>query len=99
MRAAGVNLVASTDAGIPNVKHEDLGKALPIFAHMAALTPLDALKTATSNAAVAIGLRGVTGQLAIGQAADVLFVDGDPLTDLSCLATPAGVLARGAPAL
>ena len=99
MRAAGVKFVASTDAGIPNVKHEDLGKALPVFAHLAALTPVDALKTATSGAASAVGLRGMTGQLAVGYAADVLFVDGDPLTDLSCLAAPAGVLARGAPAL
>jgi imidazolonepropionase-like amidohydrolase len=99
MRAAGVNFIASTDAGIPNVKHEDLGKALRVFAHLAALTPVDALRTATSGAAAAVGLRGITGQLAVGFAADVLFVDGDPLTDLSCLAAPAGVLARGAPAL
>jgi imidazolonepropionase-like amidohydrolase len=97
MRAAGVRLVASTDAGIPNVKHEDLGKALPVFAHIAALSPLETLKAATSGAAEAVGLRGRTGQLAVGFAADVLFVDGDPLTDLGCLAAPAGVLARGAP--
>jgi hypothetical protein len=38
--------------------------------------------------------------LAVGYAADVLFVDGDPLTDLSRLATPAGDAgAQGAPAL
>ena len=36
MRAAGVALAASTDAGIPNVRHEDLAKALPVFAHIAA---------------------------------------------------------------
>jgi imidazolonepropionase-like amidohydrolase len=97
MRAAGVKLVASTDAGIPNVKHEDLGRALPVFAHFAALSPREALETATSAAATAIGLGGITGRLAVGHAADVLFVDGDPLTDLACLAQPVEVLARGMP--
>ena len=95
MRAAGVRLAASTDAGIPNVRHEDLGKALPVFAHFAGLANVDVLKTATSGCAQAIGVGRLTGTLAAGFSADLLFVDGDPLSDLACLATPAGVLARG----
>jgi imidazolonepropionase-like amidohydrolase len=95
MKAAGVRLVASTDAGIPNVKHEDLGRALPVFAHFAALTPREVLTSATSDAADAIGLGGIAGRLAAGHSADILFVDGDPLADLACLAQPAAVLARG----
>jgi imidazolonepropionase-like amidohydrolase len=96
MRAAGVALIASTDAGIPNVVHAELARALPVFAHFAGFSPRETLTAATSAAARAIGLSKVTGRLAEGFAADVLFVDGDPLTDLACLAAPVEVLARGA---
>ena len=95
MRAAGVRLIASTDAGIPNVRHEDLPLALPVFAHFAELTPLQALRSATSDCARAIGLGGETGQVTAGMAADLLFVEGDPLADLATLAAPALVAARG----
>ena len=95
MRAAGVRLIASTDAGIPNVPHHDLPRALPVFAHLAALSPVQTLRTATSDCAAAIGLGSETGRLAPGFAADVLFVEGDPLADLSALASPALVLTRG----
>ena len=95
MRAAGVRLIASTDAGIPNVFHHDLPRALPVFAHFAGLTPAETLRTATSDCAAALGLGRETGRLAPGYVADVLFVEGDPLADLSALETPALVLARG----
>jgi imidazolonepropionase-like amidohydrolase len=95
MRAAGVRLAASTDAGIPNVRHEDLGKALPVFAHFAGLSNVDVLKSATSGCAQAIGVGRLAGSLAPGFSADLLFLDGNPLSDLTCLTTPAGVLARG----
>jgi len=96
MRAAGVKLAASTDAGIPNVRHADLAKTLPVFAHIAGFTNAEVLKSATSDAARAIGLGTTTGRLAEGYCADVLFVDGDPLADLDCLVAPVQVLARGA---
>ena len=95
MRAAGVRLIASTDAGIPNVFHHDLPRALPVFAHFAGLTPAETLRTATSDCAAALGLGRETGRLAPGYVADVLFVEGDPLADLSVLESPALVLARG----
>jgi imidazolonepropionase-like amidohydrolase len=99
MRAAGVTLIASTDAGIPNVAHADLAKALPVFAHFAGFSPRETLIAATSAGAEAIGLGEVTGRLAAGYAADVLFVDGDPLADLACLGAPVDVLARGVSAV
>ena len=95
MREAGIRLIASTDAGIPNVRHEDLARALPVFAHFAGLTPVETLRSATSDCAAAIGLGGVTGRIAPGLAADLLFVDGDPLADLEVLESPAFVLAGG----
>lgn len=95
MRAAGIRLVASTDAGIPNVWHADLGKALPVFAHYAGLAPHEALQSATCDAATALGLGDETGRLATGLAADVLFVEGDVLSDLGALLEVRAVLANG----
>jgi imidazolonepropionase-like amidohydrolase len=95
MRAAGIRLIASTDAGIPGVRHHDLPRALPIFAVLAGLDPEETLATATSGAASALGLAGETGRIAPGLAADLLLVSGDPCTDLAVLARPAGVWMQG----
>ncbi|HTO51844.1 MAG TPA: amidohydrolase family protein [Myxococcota bacterium] len=99
LRAAGARFVASTDAGIPNVAHHRLPEALPIFARLAGLTPVETLRTATSGAAQALGLGRETGQIAPGFAADLLVVDGNPLEDLGALLRPVLVLLRGRVAL
>ena len=95
MREAGVRLIASTDAGIPNVRHQDLAKALPIFARFAGLTAVEALLSATSDCADALDLGGVTGRIAENHDADMVFVEGDPLAELGALEEPVMVLARG----
>ena len=95
MKAAGCRLIASTDAGIPNVRHEDLAKALPVFAGLAELTPVETLKSATSTSAEALGVAHETGTLRTGLRADFLLVEGDPLADLSILQAPVLVVAHG----
>ena len=95
MREAGVKLIASTDAGIPNVLHHHLPLALPVFAHFANLTPAEVLRTATSDCATAIGVGAETGRIAAGMSADLLLVEGDVLANLDTLAEPAQVWARG----
>lgn len=95
MRQAGVKLIASTDAGIPGVYHHQLAQALPVFAHYAGLSPLEALRAATGDAATAIGLGDSTGRIEKGYAADLLFVEGDPLTNLAVLTRPVAVMAAG----
>jgi imidazolonepropionase-like amidohydrolase len=95
MREAGVRLIASTDAGIPNVYHDQLAAALPVFAHYADLTPVEVLRAATSDCALALGLQNVTGALKPGLDADLLLVEGDPLSDLEVLTKPVSVFARG----
>ena len=95
MKAHGCALIASTDAGIPNVRHEDLAKALPVFARLAELSPVETLRSATSDCARALGLGDTTGILREGASADLLFVRGDPLADLGALRDPALVVARG----
>lgn len=95
LREAGVGLIASTDAGIPNVEHHRLPAALPVFAEIAGLEPVEVLRAATSNAARALELEDRTGQLVPGLEADLLVVEGDPLDDLSALERPRLVVARG----
>jgi imidazolonepropionase-like amidohydrolase len=99
LRDAGVPLIASTDAGIPNVKHTDLARALPVFARFAGFSSLEVLRSATSDAARVLGLASETGRLGTALTADVLVVPGDPLEDLAHLETPLYVLARGRPVL
>ena len=95
MREAGVRLIASTDAGIPNVNHHDLAVALPVFAKFANLTPVEVLRSAPSDCAKAIGLQDVAGRIVQGLSADLMFVRGDPLSDLSVLENPVLVVAKG----
>ena len=60
------------------------------------MTPAEALRTSTERAAEVLGLGDRKGRIAPGYDADLLAVDGDPLTDLTVLARPLAVLAGGA---
>jgi len=95
MKAAGAKLIASTDAGIPGVFHRDLPRAIPVFAHFAGLTPVEALRAATSDCAEAIGLKDEVGQIREGYSADIVGFEGNPLDDLGVLENPAFVMSRG----
>ncbi|MFT4631896.1 MAG: imidazolonepropionase-like amidohydrolase [Candidatus Pseudothioglobus sp.] len=96
LRAAGVQLIASTDAGIPGIYHHHLPIALPVFAHFAGLDPVQALRSATSDCARALGLSQVVGQVKPGFCADLVFYQHNPLLDLAQLAAPVAVMSRGA---
>ncbi len=95
MKTCGVKFIASTDAGIPNVRHHELARALDVFAKLAGLSCVETLRTATANAAQALAIDHVTGTIEKGKAADLLFVEGDPLNDLGVLQRPAMVVSRG----
>lgn len=95
MKEAGVKLIASTDAGIPNVRHEDLPLALPIFAHFAGLSYQEVLMSATSDCAEALGVGDSRGRIAPGYDADLLFLEGNPLHNLQALVEPAAVMSLG----
>ena len=95
MKEAGIRLIASTDAGIPNVFHHDLPRALPIFAHFAGLSAVEALRAATSDCAEAIGLGGITGLIRPGYSADFVLYEEDPLLNLEILEKPFMVVSRG----
>jgi len=97
LREAGARFIASTDAGIPGVEHHRLAEGLAAFSRYTGATPVETLRTATSESARALGLETETGRLAPGLAADVLLVRGNPLEDLATLRRPLLVTARGKP--
>jgi imidazolonepropionase-like amidohydrolase len=80
-----VQLVAGSDSGIAPLKPHDV---LPYSIRAMAtggMSNLDALRSATSQAALACQLDDRKGRLAPGKDADILAVAGDPLTNLRTL--------------
>jgi imidazolonepropionase-like amidohydrolase len=49
------------------------------------MTPMQALQAATGRAAECLGLEGEIGTIEKGKWADLVFVDGDPLRDITLL--------------
>jgi imidazolonepropionase-like amidohydrolase len=94
MLAAGVELVAGTDAGIGLVPFESYADGLDVLAD-AGMSNRAVIAAATDRAAAALGLGSVTGRLAVGLAADVVAVEGDPAEDLAALHRPVHVFTAG----
>jgi len=88
----GVKIVFGTDGGV--LPH---GRNAAEFLALAGtgLTPLEAIRTATLNAAVAYRLADSVGAIRRGMVADLVLVRGDPLADLTMLAHPQLVLRAG----
>jgi imidazolonepropionase-like amidohydrolase len=94
-RDHGIRFIASTDAGIPGVVHDDLVSGMLAFAQFADLRPVDVLRAATSEAANALGLAHETGRISVGLSADFLVLEGNPLDDLAVLRDSEVVVSRG----
>jgi imidazolonepropionase-like amidohydrolase len=95
LQNAGVTLLAGTDAGIgPSKRHGLVPMAVVELVECGA-PAAEALASATGRAARACGLQRRTGRLAVGLDADLLLVDGDPLTDVTALQRPRTVVSRG----
>jgi imidazolonepropionase-like amidohydrolase len=89
MFEAGVVLAAGSDAGIMPYRPfgtypQDVGAMADATAFPVGLSTVDALRSATSVAAEACGLRNV-GRLAPGMQADLIAVQGDPLARITDL--------------
>jgi imidazolonepropionase-like amidohydrolase len=75
---AGVKIAFGTDAGV--YPHGENAGEFAIYVRMG-MSPLDALRTATLNAADLLG-KDDRGVLAEGKLADIIAVAGDPLADI-----------------
>ncbi|CAH0995283.1 hypothetical protein EMA8858_01404 [Emticicia aquatica] len=79
---AGVKIAFGTDAGV--YPHGDNAKQ---FYYMVKYgqTPIQALQSATINAADLIGAKDKIGSISVGKFADIIAVDGDPQDDITVL--------------
>lgn len=79
---AGVKIAFGTDAGV--YPH---GWNAKQFAHMVrwGLTPMQAIQAATLSAAQLLGWEEQVGSIEKGRYADIIAVDGDPLSDVTVL--------------
>jgi imidazolonepropionase-like amidohydrolase len=89
---AGVKMVYATDAGV--YPHGDNAKQFAVMVQWGA-TPLQALQSATINAAEALGQAGQVGQIKVGAWGDLVGVKGDPLSDVKVLEAPVFVMKGG----
>jgi imidazolonepropionase-like amidohydrolase len=89
---AGVNIGYGTDAGI--YPH---GANARQFAYMVkfGMKPIQAIRSATIDAAAALGRVQELGAVAPGRFADLIAVEGDPLADVTRLEHVSGVIKDG----
>lgn len=80
---AGVKLAMGTDMGLdPEMGSNAVELALYVKLGM---TPMEAILTATKNAAEALHMDKDLGTLEVGKLADILAVDGDPSRDITVI--------------
>jgi imidazolonepropionase-like amidohydrolase len=92
---AGIMLVAGTDAPYPGVTlGEGVHRELELLVE-AGLTPLEAIRTATLNAAIHMGDEAEWGTLRVGKRADILMIDGRPDETISDTRNIELVIQRG----
>ncbi|MGC1469880.1 MAG: amidohydrolase family protein [Sphingorhabdus sp.] len=89
---AGVKMVFASDAGV--MPHAEIGKQFRVMVEYG-MTPLEAIQAATRNAAQALDRDKDVGALAIGRYADIVAVDGDPLSNVRELESVDAVVKGG----
>lgn len=85
LRAAGIKLVVGGDYGISIAPHGTYAKDLEYFVDLFGMSPAEALICATRNGGEAFDPEGRAGVLREGAWADLVIVDGDPMTDIRVL--------------
>jgi imidazolonepropionase-like amidohydrolase len=95
MYDAGVTIISGGDSGIGAGKPHGLLPWAVIELASAGVPAQAALASATSRAADACGFGDRKGRIRPGFDADLLLVDGDPLTDPHALTRPHTVVVRG----
>jgi imidazolonepropionase-like amidohydrolase len=91
----GARLIVGTDALTPYVVpgfsvHEELNHLVD-----AGLTPYEAIKAATRDAAEFVDALDEWGTVAVGRRADLILVDANPLEDVANASKQIGVMLRG----
>lgn len=89
---AGVKMAYGTDAGV--CPHGINGRQLAFMVKYG-MTPMQAIQSATVNAADLIGHSELFGSITAGKSADIIAVAGDPITDIRVLEHVAFVMKEG----
>jgi imidazolonepropionase-like amidohydrolase len=91
----GVKIALGTDSAV--APHKDAGKELALMVTKGGMTPRDALIAATKGGPDLMDLSGETGTLDPGKSADLIAVEGDPLTDPTAVQRVDYAMVRGRP--
>lgn len=78
LHAAGLPIVAGTDQAVPGYS---LHRELELYV-AAGMSPMEAIASATTVPARAMGLTGQVGAVRAGERADLVLLDADPLVDI-----------------
>jgi imidazolonepropionase-like amidohydrolase len=90
---AGVKIVFGTDmGGIP--WSESIAQEFSQMVRLG-MSPMDAIKSATSRPAEMLGMQGQIGAITAGALADIVAVDGDPVRDVKILENVQFVMKSG----
>jgi imidazolonepropionase-like amidohydrolase len=94
VKAGGVLALGDDYGGVPGMPS---GMPMEELLHWqaAGLSPQQIIEASTRGSATAIGLEEELGTVEVGKLADLLVVEGDPLTDLGALARPLLVVHAG----
>lgn len=96
MYRAGVPILPGTDVAValmyPGFSLRD---ELGYFVDKIGMTPAEALRTATRDAAAFSGMLDSLGTVAVGKCADLVLLDADPLVDIRNIGRISAVVARG----
>jgi imidazolonepropionase-like amidohydrolase len=95
LKESGVTILAGTDTGDPfTIPGGSLHDELALLV-AAGLTPMEALRSATSEPARFLGLSQNYGAVRQGLSADLVLLDGDPSVDIANVRKISGVWWRG----
>ncbi len=89
---AGVKIAYGTDSGV--YPHGDNARQF-VYMVRYGMTPLQAIRSATVEAARLLGKEDELGSIAVGKAADLVAVACDPLQDIECLRQVSAVVKAG----
>ena len=81
---AGVNIANGSDCGMPTQPHGTNAKELELLTKNG-MSTMEALVTATKNAAAALKVGDELGTVEVGKLADLVVIKGDPLSDIKIL--------------
>lgn len=85
MHKRGIRVLIGGDYGFAWTPHGTNAKDLEYFVDMLGFTPMEAIQAGTKYGGQIMGMPNELGQIREGYLADLLLVDGDPLSDVRIL--------------